>query len=279
MEVGIGLPSTIPDVDSGQLTEWARRADDAGFSTLGTLDRLVYPNWEPLIALTAAAAVTERIRLTTAIAILPLRANAALVAKQAATLHHLSGGRLVFGVGVGGREDDYDASGVPMRGRGKRFEQMLEQIERTWQGDEIGPKVDPPPPILIGGGAEVVYERVARYGAGWISGGGPPDALSEGREKTLAAWKEAGREGEPRIAGLFYFALGDNAERAADEYLHHYYAFLGEHADGVAASAATDEETITQYLDGYAAAGCDEVILYPCSPDPDQVDLLAKVAL
>lgn len=281
MEVGIGLPATIPGVESKQLIEWARRADDAGFSTLGTLDRIVYPNWEPLTALAAAAAVTERIRLTTAIAILPYRVNAALVAKQAATIHRLSGGRFVFGVGIGGREDDYEVSGASMRGRGKRFEEMLEEIERIWRGDGvgIGPEVDPPPPILIGGGADAVFERVARYGAGWIAGGGPPDALREGREKTLAAWKEAGRDGEPRIAGLFYFALGDGAEQAADEYLHDYYGFLGEYADQVASSAATDEETIRQYLEGYEAAGCDEVILYPCDPDPVQVDLLAEIAL
>ena len=279
MEVGIGLPATIPGVEGRQLTDWARRADDAGFSTLGAIDRIVYPNYEPLTALTAAAAVTERIRLTSAIAILPYRANAALVAKQAATIHHLSGGRFVFGVGVGGRGDDYEVSGMSMRGRGKRFEEMLEQIERIGRGDEIGPKVDPPPPILIGGGADVVYERAARYGAGWIMGGGPPDALRGGREKMEAAWKEAGRDGEPRIAGLFYFALGDGADGAADEYLHDYYGFLGEYADQVASSAATDEETIRQYLEGYQAAGCDEVILYPCTPDVDQVDLLADVAL
>src|SRR5918911_4889616 len=122
MDVGIGLPATIPGVQREQLIEWARRAEAREFSSLGTIDRIVYPNYEPLIALAAAAAVTERIGLTTSILIAPLRVNAALLAKQAATLDHLSNGRLVLGLAVGGREDDYGASGVDFHTRGKRFE-------------------------------------------------------------------------------------------------------------------------------------------------------------
>ena len=127
MDIGIGLPATISGVQGGQLLEWARRAEARGFSTLGTIDRLVYGNYEPLIALAAAAAVTARIRLATTIMIAPYRANGALVAKQAATVHHLSGGRLVLGAAVGGREDDYTASGVDFHTRGRRFDAMLDE--------------------------------------------------------------------------------------------------------------------------------------------------------
>src|SRR5919108_5099603 len=87
MDVGIGLPATIPGVTRHRLLDWARRADEAGFSSLGTIDRLVYANYEPLTALAAAAAVTERIRLMTDILIAPYRINAALLAKQALTVH------------------------------------------------------------------------------------------------------------------------------------------------------------------------------------------------
>jgi alkanesulfonate monooxygenase SsuD/methylene tetrahydromethanopterin reductase-like flavin-dependent oxidoreductase (luciferase family) len=280
MDIGIGLPATIPGVEGKQLTEWAKKADEAGFSTLGTIDRIVYPNCEPFIALAAAAAVTERIRLTTAIAILPYRESAALVAKQAATIHKLSGGRFVLGAAVGGREDDYEAAGSDFHDRGKRFAAMLEDIERIWQGEGgIGPKLDSPPPILVGGGADVAYKRAARFGAGWIMGGGTPEMLAEGREKTEAAWKEEGREGEPRVAALAYFVLGDGAEEAAQAYLRDYYGFLGEYAEQIASSAATDEGTVKNYIQGFEEAGCDELILSPCDPDPGQVDLLAEVAL
>src|SRR5829696_4835466 len=155
MDVGIGLPATIPGVTREQLLDWARRADAAGFSALGTIDRLVYANHEPLVALAAAAAVTERIRLMTDILLVPWRANAALIAKQALTLQSVSGGRLVLGVGLGGREDDYEASGVPFRNRGKRYEEMLAEIKAVWAGEErgfagaIGPPPSGGPPELL----------------------------------------------------------------------------------------------------------------------------------
>src|SRR5688500_2644659 len=138
MDVGIGLPATIPGVEQEQLLEWARRAEARGFSSLGTLDRIVYPNYEPLIALAAAAAVTERIGLMPAILIAPYRVHAALVAKQGATLHHLSNGRLTLGVAPGGREDDYTASEVDFHTRGRDFDAMLGTWKRVWEGESFG---------------------------------------------------------------------------------------------------------------------------------------------
>jgi len=279
MDIGIGLPATIPGVEKEQLIDWARKADEAGFSTLGVIDRIAYPNYEPMVALAAAAAVTERIRLTTAIAILPMRESAGAIAKQAATVHHFSGGRFVLGAAVGGREDDYELAGSDFHDRGKRFEAMLAEIEQLWQGDKMGPKLETPPAIMIGGSVDAAYKRVARYGAGWIMGGGTPEMLAEGKKKTEEAWKEEGREGEPRIAALAYYALGDGAEDAANGYLKDYYSFLGEYADQIASSAATDDDTVKGYIQGFDEAGCDELIFFPCSPDPGQVELLAGAAL
>ena len=282
MEVGIGLPATIPGVERDQLLEWARRAEARGFSSLGVIDRIVYPNYEPLIALAGAAAVTERIRLTTAILIAPYRVNGALVAKQAATLHHLSQGRLVLGTAIGAREDDYEASGVDIHTRGKRFEEMLNLWRRVWAGEEFGTAggIGPQPPgggptLILGGTVDAAFERAARFGEGWIQGGGSPDQFKEGVAKLDAAWRSAGREGEPRKMALAYFSLGPDAEQAADRYLHDYYAFLGEIADMIAGSAATDADTVKQYVDAFAQAGCDELIFFPSSADPEQVDLLA----
>ena len=282
MEVGIGLPATIPGVEREQLLEWARRAEAREFSSLGTIDRLVYPNYEPLIALAAAAAVTERIRLTTAILIAPFRASGAFVAKQAATLDHLSNGRLVFGVAPGGREDDFEASGVDFHARGKLFDEMLEQWRRIWAGESLGTAgpVGPPPPkgrptLILGGSVDAAFERAAKYGDGWIMGGGTPEQFTSGAAKVDAAWQAAGREGAPRKMALAYFALGDGARDAADWYLHDYYAWLGDYADMIAQSAAVDAEMVKGYVQAFSDAGCDELILFPCNPDPGQVDLLA----
>src|SRR3954464_2377612 len=115
MDIGIGLPTAIPGTTRSQLLDWSRKADERGFSCLGTIDRLVYPNYEPLIALAAAAAVTQRIRLGATLLLAPLRTNGALLAKQAASIDALSEGRMVLGMAVGAREDDYEASGIEMK--------------------------------------------------------------------------------------------------------------------------------------------------------------------
>ena len=79
---------------------------------------------------------------------------------------------------------------------------------------------------------------------------------------------------------LAYFSLGEGGERDAQSYLGHYYAALGEEmANQIVARAAKDEETVRGYLQAFTEAGCDELLLFPCSPDPEQVDLLAAAAL
>src|SRR3954451_5177785 len=200
MDIGIGLPNTAHGVERSGIVDWARRAEDAGFSSLGTLDRMAYPNYESLISLAAAAAVTERVRLVTDILIAPLR-PAALLAKQAATIDQISNGRLTLGLAVGGRPDDFEAAGVDFNSRGKIFEQQLEDMAKVWSGDD---SVGPPaangsrPEVLIGGSADVAYRRAARYGDGWTMGGGTPDMLGEAIPKLREAWGAEGRDGNPR---------------------------------------------------------------------------------
>jgi alkanesulfonate monooxygenase SsuD/methylene tetrahydromethanopterin reductase-like flavin-dependent oxidoreductase (luciferase family) len=288
MDIAIGLPAMIPGVDRDALLGWARRAEERGFSSLGTLDRLVYPNYEPLVALGAAAAVTERIRLLTDVLLVPWRNNAALLAKQAATIDSLSGGRLTLGVAMGRREDDYAASEVPMDGLARRFEEALRTMRRVWAGEPLdgaGPIGPPPsreggPELLIGGGVDAVVGRVAEFGDGWTQGGNTPDNLAAMREKVLAGWSEAGRDGKPRFVALCYFALGENAREQADEDLLHYYAWLGDEIAGqIAQSAVVDEEMARQYRDGFAEAGADELVYFPTGTGADQVDLLAEAVL
>jgi alkanesulfonate monooxygenase SsuD/methylene tetrahydromethanopterin reductase-like flavin-dependent oxidoreductase (luciferase family) len=275
MDVAIGLPNAVPGTTGQQLTEWARRAEARGFSSLGTIDRVAYPSYEPIVALAAAAAVTERIGLCTSVLLGPLRANAVAIAKQALSLQALSGGRLTLGIGLGGREDDYEVAGIPLGSRGEELDSMLTRIKQVWEGDEVGPAVEPPV-LIVGGGVDASFARAARFGDGWIAGGAPPDQFAGMREKLVAAWSAAGREGKPRAMGLAYFSLGAQAEENASAYLGDYYAWLGEEVAGyIAGSAAKDAETVQRYVAAFEAAGCDELIIFPSSADPDQVDLLA----
>lgn len=275
MKVGIGLPNAVAGTSGAELVEWARRAEARDFSTLGTIDRVAYDNYEPLIALTAAAAVTERIGLCTTVLLGPLR-NPAGLAKQCLSLNAVAAGRFTLGIAVGGREDDYAAAAVDFGSRGRALDAELERLKEVWTGGEIGPARGREPGLVVGGSADISFARAARFGDGWIAGGAPPDQFAAMAAKLDAAWAEAGREGSPRKMALGYFSLGEDAERNANAYLRDYYAWLGEETAGyIAGSAAKDAETVKRYLAAFEEAGCEELILFPSSGDPAQVDLLA----
>jgi alkanesulfonate monooxygenase SsuD/methylene tetrahydromethanopterin reductase-like flavin-dependent oxidoreductase (luciferase family) len=279
VDVAIGLPNAVPGTTGEQLVDWAKKAEERGFSSLGTIDRISFRSYEPLVALSAAAAVTERIGLVTAVLLAPLRDNGALLAKQTLSLNALSGGRLTLGLGLGGRDDDYAAIGADMSTRGVEMEEILKRLTEVWADDSIGPDAAPPR-LIIGGAVAASYRRAAKYGSvGWIGGGAPPDAFAEALGQVKEAWAAAGREGEPVGMALAYFALGDDPEGDANRYLTDYYAFLGEEtANYIAGSAAKDAATVKGYIAAFEGAGCDELILFPCSGDPAQVDLLADAA-
>jgi len=279
MDLAIGLPNAVPGTSGEQLTEWARRAEARGFSSLGTIDRIAYPNLEPLTALAAAAAVTERIGLATTVLLGPLRVNPVALAKQVYSVHVISGGRMTLGIGLGGREDDYEIAGVDTSTRGRDLDAMLERIKEVWEGEEMGPEHPVDPRILVGGSVKASFERAARFGDGWIAAGAPPDQFAEWRQGFESAWAEAGRSERPENAALAYFSLGDKAEEDAKAYLTDYYAWLGEDtANFIAGSAAKDADTVQQYIAAFEGAGCQELFLFPSSSDPAQVDLLADAA-
>ncbi len=283
MDVGIGLPNAVPGLDGRVVVDWAREAEERGFSTLGTIDRLLFPNYESLIVLATAAAVTERVRLMTDILIAPLRNNTPLLAKQATSLDNISGGRLVLGLAVGIRDDDYKAVGVDYAARGRTLDEQLAEMTRIWSGESIdglgpvGPETarEGGPEIMVGGGVKAAYRRAAQYGSGWTMGGGTPDQMRDGREALDAAWSEAGREGRAKASVLTYFCLGPNARETARSYIHTYYGGMGEEiADMIAESVAVDEETIAGYAQAFEDAGADELLFFPCSTDVGQVEAL-----
>jgi alkanesulfonate monooxygenase SsuD/methylene tetrahydromethanopterin reductase-like flavin-dependent oxidoreductase (luciferase family) len=285
MKIGIGLPNTVPGTEGGDMREWAIRSEAAGFSTLGTIDRIVYPNHEPLTALAYAAAVTERIGLLTSVLLAPLRANTALLAKQAASVDVLSGGRLTLGMAVGGREDDFEASGVDFHRRGATFDGQLDEMRRLWSGEKVGfaggvgpqPR-DGRPEVVIGGASDKAFERAAQH-AGWMMGGGPPDRFAGELAKLEAAWSAAGRSGEPRKMALGYYGLGDGARDQVQRYIGDYYGFLGDYAERMAAGVPADPQSVKDVVAAFEQAGCDEFVLFPTSSDSSQVDLLAEAVL
>ncbi len=213
------------------------------------LDRVAYPNLEPLACLAAAAAVTERIGLMTNVLLAPLHSN---LAKRASTIDTIAGGgRLTLGVGVGGRRDDYEASGVEFARRGRLLDAQLESLTV---------------PVLVGGRSDAAFRRAARC-AGWAAGGGDAARFAEGLAKLRAVWE---REEPPRTTALTYFALGTGTAA-----LDAYYAYSSSGPPW----AATDEDAVRGAIVSFTAAGADELILFPASYDLAQVERLASVAL
>jgi alkanesulfonate monooxygenase SsuD/methylene tetrahydromethanopterin reductase-like flavin-dependent oxidoreductase (luciferase family) len=279
MQVGVGLPSTVPGTQGQLIIEWACRAEEGPFSSLGVLDRLVYDSYDPLITLGAVASVTHRIKLATTIVIGPLHNNT-LLAKTAASLDALSGGRLVLGLAVGARKEDYDVAGVDYRGRGKRLSEQLSSLRSLWEDSQIGPKTvrSKGPDLLVGGLSDQGYARMVRYADGYVHGGGPPRAFARAADKAYAAWSDAGRPGKPQLWAQGYFALGNDAVKEAGyRYLRDYYAFTGPFAERIAAGLLTSPQAVAQFIRGYQDAGCDELVLFPTVPDLAQLDRLAEI--
>jgi alkanesulfonate monooxygenase SsuD/methylene tetrahydromethanopterin reductase-like flavin-dependent oxidoreductase (luciferase family) len=285
MKIAIGLPATVPGATGEEILEWARRAEAAGYSSTGIIDRLIFDNYEPLVTLAAVAGATTTLGLISSILIAPLRGNELEVAKQALSIDALSGGRLTLGLGLGSRDDDYELSGLPTTGRGRTLDRQLERFRRVWSGDPaypeagIGPSPVRPggPEVLVAGHVDASFERVARFGDGWIYGRSSPEEFAELAAQVDAAWARAGRPGVPRKVSQGYYALGPGAREAADRYLLEYYAWLGPVANYIAADALCDAEAAIDYLDKHAEAGCDELILFPCTTEIDQLERLTAV--
>jgi alkanesulfonate monooxygenase SsuD/methylene tetrahydromethanopterin reductase-like flavin-dependent oxidoreductase (luciferase family) len=285
MEIGIGLPATIPGTSGPLVLDWAKRADSGPFSSLGIIDRLVYPNYEPLITLAAAAAVTTRVRVMSTVLIAPLR-GAGVLAKQAATIDALSGGRLTLGLGVGAREDDFRAAPASFHDRGRRFEEQLELMKRVWSGqpvsDEVGPIGPPParaggPELLIGAYSPAAIRRAGRWADGFITGGvADPEQARQIYDVVEDSWRAEGKEGRPRLVGSIYYALGPNADRGAD-YIRDYYSYFGPAVEEMATSIPSSPEIIEGLMRGFSDVGADELVCWPTVAELDQLDRLAEL--
>ena len=280
----------MPIGDPAVLLDWARTADAGPFTTLALLDRLVYDNPESLVTLAAVAGAARRIRVQTEVLLAPLR-QPPLMAKQAATLDRLSGGRLTLGIGLGARRDDYVAAGVDPRGRGARLDQIMKDMRRIWCGEpyteETGPIGPAParnggPQILFGGFGPATIRRIARSGDGLLCAS-PIEDMDHLFRATEQEWRSAGRTGSPKLVAQLNAALGpDSTIEEAHGHLHAYYSgpnymdMPENYADTTVQRMLTTPGDVRAAVSRLTGIGADEIIFYCWSPDPEQVDRFAE---
>ena len=200
MDVGVVLPTLgARDGSPADIVAAARHAEDLGFESVWVVDQLVagtgVPILDSLISLAAAAGATERVRLGVGVLIVPLR-PLVWVAKQVASLQHISGDRLLLGVGAGGdrHQASWAAAGVPRTERSPRTHEALRLLPDLIAGRPVragdqpsGPEIQlspgaTVPPVIIGGMSGAAMDRAARYGDGWYVLG-PPDQVSQSRRR------------------------------------------------------------------------------------------------
>ena len=284
--VGVSLSLHPPAV------QWAlaRRAEALGFESLWTGDHVSFhlPLYESLTLLASYASITTRIRIGSAVYLLALR-HPTIVAKITATLDVLSGGRFVFGVGVGGENPkEFEASGVPHRERGARVDEGIEVLRALWRDTpatfkgrftsfdavSIDPKPVQPggPPIWVGGRSDAALARAGRIGDGWVAYVVTAARYRQSLEKIRAAADRAGRslDGFAR-AHLAFITVGGDFETARQTWVsrlsERYSQDFGPLAEryGVIGTPAQCRETLEKFID----AGCDYFILNPIG-DPGQ---------
>lgn len=287
MRIGWSLPTMIAGAGRSTVLDWSRRIEADGYATIGFGERIAYQNLELFSVLSAAAAVTERVRLMSTIVVLPLHSEV-WVAKQAATLSTLSDGRYTMGVGVGGRDEDYRAVGASFSGRFARLDEQVATVRRTWDQqppgdglDPVGPRPVGEIPILSGSMGPKSMARAARWADGIAGFELDPsrDALGRSVATTDAAWAAAGREVAPYRMTSWWFALGDDAEARLRSYAYRYLSVFGDDIAGPLARTCTvaGPDALRRALDDARVAGFDEVQLVPTTVDLAELDRAAEV--
>jgi alkanesulfonate monooxygenase SsuD/methylene tetrahydromethanopterin reductase-like flavin-dependent oxidoreductase (luciferase family) len=283
MKIGTGLPNQVRNVRPEVIPAWARLAEEAGFTSLTTVGRYAYPGVSDTVALAAAAAVTSRIELIPGVLLGPTW-PAPLLAKELAGIDGISGGRLTLGLGVGQRADDFVAEGYGYKARGARFDRDLETFRDIWRGEPVGGSSNPavPPgtrqlPMLFGGFAPAALARMARWGEGYIGGSIPAAMAGPMFEGARNAWREAGREGSPRLVALVYYALGDGEAGKAN--VHDYYNTEGGADFAALASGALCDTPakVKEAISAFGDLGVDEISFNTGTDDIDDIKRLAEI--
>ncbi|MBE1534239.1 LLM class flavin-dependent oxidoreductase [Actinomadura algeriensis] len=287
MKLGLNLPSHGVDT-SATVAEHARHAEDAGFESVWVGDHLIpagRPFLDATLVLAAVAAVTERVKLGFGVMVLPLR-ETAWAAKQIASLQHLSGGRVLLGVGSGGPvhgDAAFRAVGVPFAERGRRTDEALEVLAGLVEGrrmrlDGADVTLSPGaamPPVLIGAGPE---RRVARFADEWYPAFSTPAEVSAGVGRLASLAVEHGRP-VPQVTVGLSFGLGDVPAGEVDAQVKGLTEY-GMSEDAARASLLTGPpERAAERLAELADAGVHRVVGMPFPSDRRrQAELLAEAA-
>ena len=286
MEIGIALPTMATGFTRSTFTEWCRGIDEGPYSSISAGERITFHNPELLVTNAAAAALTERVQVITNIAVLPLH-RPALLAKQLATLDVLAAGRLVVGVGVGGRAQDYRALDVPFEGRHQRLDAEVAELRRLWAGEPAyggGQPVGPAPhrsggpPLWAAAMGPKSMARAAKWAEGvtGFSIGADPGEIARGNQLALDAWESEGRTERPRlVSGSFYLLGGRDADAELKRFARAYLDVFGDKA-AEALSQLVVLSSPARLLEALAAAetaGCDEFILVPGTVDPSCLEM------
>lgn len=279
MDIGIGLPNHIAHVHGSSITRWATLAEERGFAGLTTIDCLPYPALDSLVALTAAAGATSDISLVTNVLLAPVY-PANLLAKQLASVAAISGNRLILGVGVGSRPDDYEAVGVDFHRRGRILDDSVEAMRRNWR-DAINCPEPVDIPMLFGGSSAATLRRVITDGDGWAGGAlRNYPAQSEFADRVRTGWHQQGRNGRPRFHASVNFAFGaEDTIRAGQAHLRKYYGFKPEYAELNVADLITSPRDAADTVRAYRDLGFDALLFHPCVDDLDQISRLGDAVL
>lgn len=276
MDLGCGLP--MASLSAEELLEYATTIEQGPFASISLGERLTYDCHDSMTALTWIAATTTRLRMMTSVLCLPMYREG-ILAKQCATLDRLSRGRFQLGVGLGGREADFDVAPAPWAGRGKTIERQIATMRRMWQGlpptdgtQVVGPLPHTPggPPIIIGGFVDEAMRRAGRIADGIRSFNFKPDPAVHLAKYEICkqAWDEAGRPGRPRLVAACNFALGPGAHEAFVEHAHKYYGY--DQAlldDALSSNAPTSPQAILDFIARCEDAGIDELVFTAVSTD------------
>jgi probable F420-dependent oxidoreductase len=264
----------LPSID--EMRDLVKLVDGGGYDSLWCGDHISFPAamLDPFLQLAQAAVVSRRLTLGTSVYLLPLR-HPVPVAKQVATLDHLSEGRFIFGVGVGGEfAREYEACGVPRDERGARLTEAIGLLRKLWTGEPVSHEgrfygafrdmpMQPParqpggPPIWCGGRSDAALRRAGRLADGWIAYAITPEMFKTGLDKIAQAASEVGRGDAAFGTGhLLFTRLDDTYEKALDAAtvtLSQRYAALGspaQVADRIRAFHAAGARHITLDLVG-----------------------------